>query len=147
MDHWFSKYPVFVHCFFFLLFLQVFHVRFPFCCSECVAMCYSFIQTKLVEQLNILEEFFFFFPSPEDIFSLLFSKRGREEGRKKHSNAREKHRLIASHACRLGIISAQTRDWIRNLGICPDWGSNLQPLGYQTILQPAEPHQPGPWRL
>ena len=24
---------------------------------------------------------------------------------------------------------AQTRDWIHNLGMCPDWESNLQPFG------------------
>ena len=31
----------------------------------------------------------------------------------------------------------------RNLGMCPDWEWNSQPLGYRTMLQPTETYQQG----
>ena len=36
-------------------------------------------------------------------------------------------------------VCAPTGDWTYNLGMCPDWESNLQILVYGMMLQPAEP--------
>ena len=35
-----------------------------------------------------------------------------------------------------------TGDPAYNLGMCPDWESNLQPFGLQASSQSTEPHQP-----
>ena len=40
---------------------------------------------------------YFFLSSPEDIFSFLFWKR--DKGRERNTDAREKHRLVASLRC------------------------------------------------
>ena len=34
-------------------------------------------------------------------------------------------------------------DLAYNLGVCPDWESNQQPLSLQDSAQSTEPHQPG----
>nr|KAF6425196.1 hypothetical protein HJG59_009244 [Molossus molossus] len=39
-------------------------------------------------------------------------------------------------------VHAPTRDLSRNLGMCPDW--ELNPLPQGMMLQPTEPHWPGP---
>ena len=59
-----------------------------------------------------------FLSSPEDIFSLLLERE--EEG----GGEREKYQPATP-------ICAQTRDRTHNLGMCPDWDSNLQPFGLQ----------------
>ena len=60
---------------------------------------------------NILKDFIYF----------IFRERGREGERERNINAREKHRLVASHT---------PPTWIRarNPGMCPKQGSNLQPF-------------------
>ena len=62
-------------------------------------------------------------------FSTAFRERGREK---------EKYRC-KREADWLPLVRAPTRDQM-----CPDWGLNLQPFGYRMMLQPAEPHCPGP---
>ena len=39
--------------------------------------------------------------------------------------------------------TSPTGDLACNPGMCPDWGSNLQPFGLQASTQSTEPHQPG----
>ena len=36
-----------------------------------------------------------------------------------------------------------TGDLACNPGMCPNWGSNQPPFGYQASAQSTEPHQPG----
>ena len=63
-------------------------------------------------------------------FIYLFLERGK--GREK-----EKHQcVVASHTPPSGDLAC-------NPGMCPDWESNLQPLGLQVSTQSTEPHQPG----
>lgn len=31
----------------------------------------------------------------------------------------------------------------KTMGMCPDWELSLQPLVYETTLQPTEPYHPG----
>ena len=62
----------------------------------------------------------FFSPSPKGIFSFFL---GREEGRERNIHVREKHWWVAL---------------LTHL----DQGTNPQPSGYGTMLQPTEPHQP-----
>ena len=80
--------------------------------------------------------FFFFSSSPcEDIFSLLLE---REEGGERNIDVKEKHQFF------LPPIHAQTRDRTCYLGMCLHWESNPQPFGYGMMIQPTEPHRPGP---
>ena len=59
-------------------------------------------------------------------FFTVFREKGGE--REKHQLKRE-----ASH-CSV----AWTRDQTRNLGMCPGWESNLQPVSQGTMLQPTD---------
>ena len=43
---------------------------------------------------------------------------------------------------RLPLVYAPTRDHTCNLGMCPDWESNLRSFGLQGNAQPTEPHWP-----
>ena len=60
----------------------------------------------------------------------------RERGREGEIKGQKHQCLAASHM-------ALTRDPACNPGTCPDWESNLQPLGSQACTQSTEPHQPG----
>ena len=59
--------------------------------------------------------------SLEDFFPTAFRERGREREKE-----RERETLIG---CLL--VCALTGDWTLNLGMCPDWESNLWPFGLQ----------------
>ena len=50
----------------------------------------------------------------------MFRERGREKEREGNTDLKEKHQSVASH-------------------MCPDWGSNLQPLGTGEDAPPTKP--------
>ena len=56
---------------------------------------------------------------------------------------REREREGEKHQCAVGPCAPHTGDLTSNPGMCPDWESNRQPLGWQASAQPTEPHQPG----
>ena len=75
-------------------------------------------------------DYSFFKSSPEDIFSLLLES---EEGRERNSDVRNINCLPP--------IQAWTEDHLHsdggpthNLGMCPDWESNLQTFGYGMMF-------------
>ena len=75
---------------------------------------------------------FFKKSSPEDIFFIAFRERGRERT------------LMCKRSNNwLPPKCTWTGDWTCNLRMCPDQESNLQPFGYETMLQLTEPHWPG----
>ena len=76
--------------------------------------------------------FFPFKPHPRTY--LLILERG--EGRWRSISVREKYQFIAFPMCPGG-------DRTHNLGMCPNWESNLQPFSLQDDAQPTEPHQRG----
>lgn len=55
---------------------------------------------------------------------------------------REKKRNIHVREC-LPPINATTGNWNLISGVCPNWGSNLQPFRAWTALHPMEPQRPG----
>ena len=80
---------------------------------------------------------FFFHPLLRTfVFFIAFRKRNR--GRKG-----ERETLIGClpYEPRPGTTCTPTRNWMCNLGSCPDRKSNPQPFGYGSILQPAETHK------
>ena len=87
------------------------------------------LQSNVIYIKNILKIF------TQGRFLIAFRKRGRE---------REKHRWWEKSINWLPPVCALAGDWTCNQGMCPDWESNPQPFGYGTMLQPAEPHWPGP---
>ena len=72
--------------------------------------------------------YIYFHPSsPGDNFFIAFRERGRERERKRGTLMweRKSDRLPLVHACTpTGIQHGPS-----NLGMCPDWGLNLQPFG------------------
>ena len=66
-------------------------------------------------------------------FIYLFLERG--EGRGKEGRKDQ---------CMAARVVALTGDLACNTGMCPDWESNQQSLGWQASAQSTEPHQPGP---
>ena len=72
---------------------------------------------------------FFTYPHPRTFFLIVFREGGKEEGRKRNINPREKDQLLAS--C-----------------MGPDWDSRTQTgdpaaaLLLWTTFQPTEPHRP-----
>ena len=46
------------------------------------------------------------------------------------------------HQCVVASCAPPTGDLARNPGMCPDWESNLQPVGSQASTPSTEPHQP-----
>ena len=88
--------------------------------------------TSLISHISLLKfsehlHFFFLNPHPRTFFHCSSE---REEGRE--TSVQE-----------LPPKRAGTGDQMHNLGRCPDQELNTQPLGYRTVLQPTEPHQPG----
>ena len=67
-----------------------------------------------------------------EILFTYFLERGREEQREG-----EKHQCVVASRV------PSTGDLAHNLGTCPDWESNQQPVGWQAGAQSTEPHQPG----
>ena len=64
-------------------------------------------------------------------YLFIFREREREKEREG-----EKHQcVVASYMPLLGLA--------HNLGMCPDWELNQQPLGLQAGVQSTEPHQLG----
>ena len=92
--------------------------------------------------------FFFFYSSPENIFSLLlflvfknilFSERGREGEREG-----EKHQcVVASCVSAPAPHPTPTGDLACHPGMCPYQELNPWPPGLQAAAQSTEPHQPG----
>ena len=109
-------------------------------------ICLKGKELKIQGQKRIL---LLFLSSPEDTFFFPIAFRERGKGREEHRSERERHRLVLSRMCLGcmhpdgGIVRARTGDWTHNLGMCPVWKSNLQLLGYGTMLQPNEPHWAG----
>ena len=64
----------------------------------------------------------------------------REEGRERNIDAREKHLLVPPVCAQTGDRTHSEPPLNCNLGMCPEWESNLQPFGYGTMVHPAEPH-------
>ena len=58
-------------------------------------------------------------------------EKGRGEVDRGVEREREKHQLVVS-------CIEPTRDWTHNLGMCPDWESNLQSLGVWMMLHPIK---------
>ena len=81
----------------------------------------------------LIDEYFFLF-SPESIFFIVFI-----ESRRKRGTSMQERNID-----QLLPICTWTKEHTHNLGMCPDWKSNLQPFGYGTMSQPPEPHQPEP---
>ena len=84
-------------------------------------------------------------------FSLLFRERGREKGRERNIDVKEKHQLVAicrhpdlgSLVGRPGIIHTWPGNRTLNLGVCPDRESSWGPFALGDNAQPTEPHQSG----
>ena len=79
--------------------------------------------------------FFIFILSHEDVFVI--------DLREKHWCKREASIGCFLYAPGPRIVLAQMGNQTHNLGMFPDQELNLQPSGYEMILQPPEPHQPG----
>ena len=78
-------------------------------------------------------------------FFILFFKRFylfifRERGREGEREGEKVQCVVASHMPPTGDLDC-------NIGMCPDWESNLLPFGLQARAQSTEPHQPGLHRL
>ena len=84
--------------------------------------------------------FSFSFNSHLKTFLYCFWRDGREKGN--HQCKREAPIGCLLYAPGPGIVHAQTKDLIHNLGTWHDWESNLQPFGFGTTPHPTEPHQP-----
>ena len=71
-------------------------------------------------------------------FIHLFLKRweGREKGKKRNMDVREKHRLVACHTHLKQGLNTQP-------GMRPDWESNWRPLTLWDDAQLTEPPRPG----
>ena len=67
------------------------------------------------------------------ICPLIFFRDKKEQGMGRETLMWERNIDWLFPACAL------TRDWTSNIGMCPDWESNPQPLVYGKALQPAEP--------
>ena len=68
------------------------------------------------------------------IIDFIYSFLERGEGREKERE--ETVSVVASRA-------PPTVDLVHNPGMCPDWESNWQTSGLQSVTQSTEPHQPG----
>ena len=53
-------------------------------------------------------------------------------------------RETEKHQIGLPPLCACNGNRTHNLGMCPDWESNPEPFSYGMMLQPAQPHRPGP---
>ena len=67
------------------------------------------------------------------LFIYLFLERG--EGKEKDREGNINVWLLLTHP--------HARDFVCNLGFCPDWESNQRPFGSQAGTQSTDAHQPG----
>ena len=67
----------------------------------------------------------------------------REKGRKRERERELETSMWKRNINWLPSICALTRNWAHDLGICPDWESNLQLLVYGMTLQSTEPLNQG----
>ena len=79
--------------------------------------------------ITIYNYHFFLFLKGFIYLSLERGRQGEREGEK--------------HQCVVASRTSTTADLACNPGMCPDWESNLRPLGSQAGTQSTEPHQPG----
>ena len=81
----------------------------------------------------------FFYPHRKTFF-IVFRGRGRERRRKRETLMWERNIYWLPSIC------VCTCDWACSLGVCPEWESNPQILGYRRMLQLTKSQWPG-WIL
>ena len=62
----------------------------------------------------------------------------RREGRREGEGERERY-IDVRNINGLSLALNVTKDWTHNLGMCPNWESNLQSFGAWMTFQPTEP--------
>ena len=113
---------------------------------------YIFITTYIVIKYIYIVIIYIFLILTQGHFSLLLEKEGKGKRKgKRETSMRERSIDRLPPICSPTGCTAWPKsgigDQTHNLGMCPDWESNLQPFGYGKMLQPTEPHWPGPFIL
>ena len=101
------------------------------------------IPAKSAMYCNCRTYLFSLYPHPRTFFSLFF-ERERKGERETLIWERETSVGCLPYAPGPCIGHAWTGEQTHNLGMCPDWDSNLPPFGYGMTLQTTEPPWQGP---